>query len=145
MRLAGALQTLPFRTDRFVLIVPKGHALAGSAGLGFADVLGEEFVGLDRASALQRFLAGKAALEGRRLPLRVRLRSFDAVCRMVEAGVGVGIVPATTAYRTAQGMAVEVVPLHDAWTVRDLRICLRDLASLSVRARQLVEIMARPR
>ncbi len=104
----GALQTLPFRTDRFVLIVPRGHALAGRADLAFADVLGEEFVGLDRASALQRFLAGRAAREGRRLRLRVRLRSFDAVCRMVEAGVGVGIVPATTAYRAARTMAAVV-------------------------------------
>jgi hypothetical protein len=54
---------------------------------------------LDRISALQRFLAEKAERLGRRLKLRVLLRSFDAVCRFVECDVGVGVVPATTALR----------------------------------------------
>ena len=66
------------------------------------EVLEHDFVGLDRASALQRFLAGKASRVGKPLRLRVQLRSFDAVCRMVEAGVGLGIVPETTARRAAQ-------------------------------------------
>ena len=39
---------------------------------------------------------------GRPLRLRVQLRSFDAVCRLVEASVGVGIVPATTARRAGE-------------------------------------------
>ena len=63
----------------------------------FAQVLDHDFVGLDRPSALQRFLAGKAAREGQPLRLRVQLRSFDAVCRLVECNVGIGIVPETTA------------------------------------------------
>ena len=41
-------------------------------------------VGLDRASAIQRFLADKANRIGRPLRLRVQLRSFDAICRLVE-------------------------------------------------------------
>lgn len=138
----GALQTFPFREDRFVLVAPRGHSLAERSGVAFSDVLGEDLVGLDRESALQRFLAGRASREGRRLRLRVQLRSFDAVCRLVEAGVGVGIVPATTACRAARTMAIEIVPLLDAWALRDLRICVRALATLSVRGRQLVELLA---
>lgn len=38
---------------------------------------------------------GKAERIGRRLRLRVRLRSFDAVCPPVEGNVGTRIVPAT--------------------------------------------------
>ena len=59
-------------------------------------------VGLDRASAIQRFLADKASRIGRPLRLRVQLRSFDAICRLVECNVGVGIVPETTVQRTAR-------------------------------------------
>ncbi len=135
----GALHSFPFRSDRFVLVAARDHALADRATIAFSDVLEEEFVGLDRTSALQRFLAGRAAREGRRLRLRVQLRSFDAVCRMVEAGVGVGIVPDTTARRAARTMAIGIVPLRDRWAMRDLRICVRDLAALSPRARQLVQ------
>ena len=82
---AGRLTTYPFRSDRFVLVVARDHPLAEQSKIGFADVLDYDFVGLDRASALQRFLAGKASRIGRPLRLRVQLRSFDAVCRLVEA------------------------------------------------------------
>ena len=85
--------TLPLNVlhfDRFVVVTAKDHALAGRSGVAFAQVLDYDFVGLDRASSLQRFLAGKAVREGRPLRLRVQLRSFDAVCRLVECGVGVG-------------------------------------------------------
>ena len=125
-----------------VLVASHSHALAKQTGVAFSDVLGEDFVGLDRASALQRFLANRATREGRRLRLRVQLRSFDAICRLVEAGVGVGIVPATTAHRAARTTAISIVPLLDAWAQRDLRVCLRSLTSLSVRARQLANMLA---
>jgi molybdate transport repressor ModE-like protein len=135
----GRLATYPFRSDRFVLVVADGHGLSGRETLDFAEVLAHDFVGLDRASALQRFLADKAARIGRPLRLRVQLRSFDAVCRMVEAGVGVGIVPETTAQRAARTMAIRIVPLTDPWTLRDLTICIRGLDDLAPTARQLVE------
>src|SRR4029077_19039973 len=54
---AGALETYPFRRDRFVLVVARDHPLAKRARIAFAEVLEHDFVGLDRASALQRFLA----------------------------------------------------------------------------------------
>src|SRR5919199_577218 len=102
----GRLETYPFRSDRFVLVVARDHAVAAQAEIGFADVLGHDFVGLDRASALQRFLADKASRIGQPLKLRVQLRSFDAVCRLVECNVGIGIVPESTARRVARTMAI---------------------------------------
>ena len=135
----GRLQTFPFRSDRFVLVVPQSHALAAQPAIGFADVLDHDFVGLDRASALQRFLADKAGRVGRPLKLRVQLRSFDAVCRMVECNVGLGIVPETTARRALRGTAIAVVALTDAWAERNLTVCIRSVDDLPPYARQLVE------
>jgi len=136
---ARALETYPFRRDRFVLVVARGHALAKRAKIAFEDVLDHDFVGLDRASALQRFLASKAVRIGRPLRLRVQLRSFDAVCRLVECKVGIGIVPQTTAQRVAKTMAIAIVPLTDAWAVRELTICVRNMKELPLYARQPVE------
>jgi DNA-binding transcriptional LysR family regulator len=136
---AGALETYPFRKDRFVLVVARDHPLAKRARIGFAQVLDRDFVGLDRASALQRFLADKAARIGRPLRLRVQLRSFDAVCRLVERNVGVGIVPETTARRAARAMQIVAVALTDPWAVRDLTICVRGMDELPPFARLLVE------
>ena len=135
----SSLATYPFRKDRFVLVVAREHPLAKKTKLAFAQLLDHDFVGLDRASALQRFLADKAARIGKPLRLRVQLRSFDAVCRLVECNVGIGIVPETTARRAARTLAIAVVALSDPWAPRELTICVRNLAALPPYARQLVE------
>jgi molybdate transport repressor ModE-like protein len=135
------LETFPFRSDRFVLVTSRDHPLARRDRIAFAEVLEYDFVGLDRASALQRFLADKASRIGRPLKLRVQLRSFDAVCRLVERNAGIGIVPETTVRWAERSMAIKAVDLTDTWALRDLTICVRDVTQLSSFARQLVEHM----
>ncbi len=135
----GGLDTFPFRSDRFVLVVPRNHPLASRTRIGFAEVLDYDMVGLDRASAIQRFLADKASRVGRPLRLRIQLRSFDAICRLVECNVGLGIVPETTVERTARNMAISAVRLTDPWALRELTICVRDVDALPPYARQLVD------
>ena len=134
----GTLQTFPFRHDRFVVVVAANHPLGRSKRIAFAEVLDHDLVGLDRSSALTRFLAGKAAPIGKPMRLRVQLRSFDAVCRLVESGIGLGIVPETTARRAARGLGIAVVPLQDAWAARDLTLCVRDLDALAPFAQEFV-------
>ena len=135
------LETFPFRSDRFVLVTARDHPLARRDKIAFAEVLDYDFVGLDRASALQRFLADKASRIGRPLKLRVQLRSFDAVCRLVERNAGIGIVPETTVRWAERSMAIKAVDLTDTWALRDLTICVRDVTQLSSFARQLVAHM----
>jgi DNA-binding transcriptional LysR family regulator len=135
----GALQTFPFRSDRFVVVAAPGHPLARRSRVNFAEVLAFDVVGLERSSSLQRFLVAKAAREGRPLKARVQLRSFDAVCRLVEAGVGVGVVPQTTARRAAKTMSLAVIDLADDWALRELTIVVRTEDELRPYARELVE------
>jgi DNA-binding transcriptional LysR family regulator len=140
----AGLETLPFRVDRFVLVVAPDHPSSTAERIAFAEALDFDFVGLDRASALQRFLSEKADRIGRRLKLRVQLRSFDAVCRLVECNVGIGVVPATTAERIAKTMSIHPIELIDEWAVRKLTICVRHQADLPIYARELVHHLAQP-
>jgi DNA-binding transcriptional LysR family regulator len=140
----AGLETLPFRTDRFVLVVSLDHQLSAVEHITFGEALDFDFVGLDRTSALQRFLAEKAERIGRRLKLRVQLRSFDAVCRLVECNVGIGVVPATTAERHSRTMSIHKIELTDDWAVRRLTICVRREADLPIYARELVRHLAEP-
>lgn len=135
----GTLQTYPFRSDRFVVVAAACHSLAARPSVTFAEVLEYDFVGLERSSSLQRFLTAKAAREGRPLRARVQLRSFDAVCRLVESGVGVGVVPQTTAARAAKTMSLAVIDLADDWALRELKIVVRAADELRPYARELVE------
>jgi DNA-binding transcriptional LysR family regulator len=140
----SGLEVFPFRVDRFVLVTAATHPLAATRRVAFAEVLDFDFVGLDRASSLQRFLSDKADRVGHRLKLRVQLRSFDAVCRLVECNVGIGIVPETTAVRNAKTMALHRIELSDEWALRNLTICVRKLDALPLYAQELVRHLAAP-
>jgi DNA-binding transcriptional LysR family regulator len=141
--LAG-LETFPFRVDRLVLVAPRDHALAGHRTIAFAEILDREFVGLPPGSALQDYLGRHAARAGRPLRLRVRLGGFDAICRLVEQGVGLGIVPEAAARRCRRSMRIRAVPLSDPWARRQLTICVRRLDDLPPHARQLIEHLRTP-
>jgi DNA-binding transcriptional LysR family regulator len=133
------LEVFPFREDRFVIAVAPTHALAATSRISFGEVLDHDFVGLDRTSALQRFLADKADALGRRLKLRVQLRSFDAVCRFVSCNVGIGVAPATTVTRNAVQMPLHAIELTDDWATRKLTICVRRQSELPNYAQQLLK------
>jgi DNA-binding transcriptional LysR family regulator len=132
------LEVFPFRVDRFVLVTAPAHALASTGSVAFADALDFDFVGLERMSSLQRFLSDKAERMGRRLKLRVQLRSFDSVCRLVECNVGIGVVPETTAARNMKTMSLHRIALTDEWALRNLTICVRKLQDLPLYAQELV-------
>lgn len=136
--LPDTLERFPFRDDRLVLVAPKGDGLARRRRLRLADVLDRDFVGLLRDSALQRHIAGHAARLGATLRSRVQVDGFDALCRMVEARVGIGIVPEAAAQRCRRSMGIALVPLADGWAARKLVLCVRALAALPAPARRLV-------
>ena len=136
---AGALQLLPFALDRLVLVVPSGHPLTELECTGFGAVTGQAFVGLTRSSALQEHIDEHAARAGCPLAFRVRVRTFEGICRMVAHNVGIGIVPKTVASRCRRSMAIQTVGLTDRWATRRLMICFRSMAELSPLARDLME------
>lgn len=138
----AALATLPFHTDRLVLVVPRDHPLAARRSVAFAEVVDAPMVGLRDGSALQDHLAGHAAALGRTLTLRVRMPGFESVCRMAGAGVGLAVVPETAARRHRRASGIAVVRLDDPWAVRRLVICLRDRDALTAPARRLLDHLA---
>lgn len=119
------LSTFPFRPDRLCVVVSAEHELAGRKHVDFKEIVTCEFVGFDRSSSLQQFLDAKASELDYALHLRIQLRGFDAVCRLIEKNVGIGIVPRTAALRCAKIMAIKVLELRDEWAARDLRIVCR--------------------
>lgn len=140
----SGLEVYPFRVDHFVLVTAATHRLKDTKRIAFADLLEFDFVGLDRSSSLQRFLSDKSDRIGRRLKLRVQLRSFDAICRLVECNVGIGIVPETTADRNSRTLSLHRIQLTDDWAVRNLTICVRRLADLPAYAQELVRDLTAP-
>jgi molybdate transport repressor ModE-like protein len=135
------LETRPFRRDRLVLAVSRSGGFGRQRQITFAQALAHDFVGLDEDSALQQHLALQAGRLGLRMRTRVRLRSFEAVCRMVETGVGVAVVPAIAAERYTGAGKLRVLKLDDAWADRELLVCARRFADLSAPALRLVKAL----
>ena len=139
--LAAGLESHPFRPDRLVLIVPTGHPLARRRQAGFTELLDLDFVGLPHGTALDGHLATQAARLGRMLRLRVRVSSLDAVCAMVAASVGVGIVPEAAARRQRRGLPLAIVRLDEPWANRKLMLCVCDSRRLSRPAKKLFDAL----
>ena len=78
---------------------------------------------------------------GHRLNLRIQVRSFEAMCRMVEADVGIGILPQSAALRHSRSMKLALVELTDLWAVRERSVLVQELERLPAYARELVELI----
>jgi DNA-binding transcriptional LysR family regulator len=136
-----ALQVIPYRRDRLVLVVPRGHALTARSAISFADTLGFDHIGLHEGSALRAFLQRICDDIHGQLKLRIEVSNFEGACRMVEAGVGVSVMPESAARRHALAMQIEIVPLADAWSLRQMHVCVRSLEALPGFARDLIELL----
>lgn len=133
------LEIINFSTDRLVLVTPRGHALAARGKVAFAETLAYAHVGLHEGSSLWHFLSRVVSESGQRLQLRIRVRSFEAMCLMIEADVGIGILPQSAAQRHSRTMGLSLVELDEDWAVRERSIVVQSLDALPHHARELVE------
>jgi len=133
------LRSIHFSTDRLMLVTSRRHPFARRRRIGFAETLDEDAVGMQQGSTLETFLSNMTSQLGRQLKLRIQLSSFDAMCRMIGAGVGVGVVPESAARRNQASMNLALVELTDAWSVRERYILVRDNESLPAYAQALVD------
>lgn len=120
-----SLDVHPYRRDRLVLVVPAGHPLAGCGPVALADTLDHDHVGLHRESSIYGALRDEARRLGRPLKLRIHVPSFDAICRMAQAGMGLGVVPEKVHALLGPQMNVVAVPLTDPWAQRTLQLVVR--------------------
>jgi molybdate transport repressor ModE-like protein len=136
----GMLQSFPFATDRLCAIVPWDRTeFSAGQSVAFTDLLDSDFVGYTRDSAVRTYLEGHASNAHRRMKQRIELGSFDAICRLVENGVGVSIVPESTARRCMRTMSIRVLALTDDWALRQMRVCVLDREAMPRYVQQLLE------
>ncbi|WP_110648752.1 LysR substrate-binding domain-containing protein [Salinicola peritrichatus] len=81
---------------------PSNSGIRNSGDL-FEDALDYPHVTLHEGSTLCHYLKRKALEYGKPLPVRIQVFGFESACRMIEAGVGVGVLPASCATVTTCG------------------------------------------
>jgi DNA-binding transcriptional LysR family regulator len=132
------LQTMPYRRDRLVLVVPQRHPLAKRRTLALGDAIDYDFVSLSQSTSLAGLLDAAATSLGKRLKVRIRVRSFDAMCMMVAANLGIAVLPAAAVRPHLPAMGLREIAMSDDWAHRELLICARDLNALPKPARLFV-------
>lgn len=141
------LDVMPLFRDELAIVTALHHPLAQTEAVHFVDVIDAyQFVGIHPSSAIQTFLEDIALGLGKRLCQRVHVGSFEAVCRMVEAGAGIAVVPKACAARYSRPQALHVLQLKDAWAQRDRLLCRqrgRDLPRFAEEFIEHVRIAAR--
>lgn len=137
---ASDLQSLPYRRDRLALIVPAGHVLSAEKAIDFMSSLDCDHVGLHTNSSIYVAMHQAATDAGRAIRLRIHVTGLDAMCRMIDNGLGVGVMPqrAFDLLQAGIGSRLVSVALNDPWAEREISLVARDFSTLPVAARTLV-------
>jgi DNA-binding transcriptional LysR family regulator len=139
----GGLTVLPYRTDRLMLGVPSGHALARRKAVRFAEALQYPFVGPHAESSLSMLMQQGAQACGGTLQQRVQVSSFDAMCRLAETRLGITLLPAGVLAPHVAAGRLRGVELKEAWAAREMSIVVRELGELSHITRGLIDHLQR--
>ncbi|HWH39468.1 MAG TPA: LysR substrate-binding domain-containing protein [Usitatibacter sp.] len=135
---SSGLQMFDYRTDVLCAVVPKKHAIRGRK-VAFAELLDQDFVGLENNTVISQLMLAEAHAREVPLKLRVEVKSFDVVARMIQAGLGIGVLPEAAATAFAGPMSLRLLALTDAWAQRRMFVAVRQYASLAAPARLLVD------
>jgi DNA-binding transcriptional LysR family regulator len=136
------LEVLPYRCDQLAVIVPPGHPLAAGESVAFSDVLDHDLIALEGGSSMMRLLGEQAVRFEKALRLRVQVRGFEVVCRVVQSGLGVGLLPFRAASAIGQSLGLAVRAIDDEWATRRMLICIKKDRPRPVPLMRLLEVLS---
>ena len=123
--LDNRLHARPYRHSVLAAVVPAGHVLSRRKSLRFEALLEHDIVGLHQGAAVHELMRAEAEGAGRVLKARLQVRGFDAIAQLVEAGLGVAVMPAAVAQRFAQLFRIKALTLDEPWAQRDYLLVVR--------------------
>lgn len=136
---ADDLQVFTYRHDQLVLVTPHDHPLATRSSVALRETVGYDFIGLQQDASLHSLLQHSVHHIGASLRLRIQVRSFEAICRMIHTGMGIGVLPEIAVRTYLPALNVQMVNLTDDWARREIKIAVRSIDGLSVTAKQMLE------
>ncbi|MDM0117876.1 LysR family transcriptional regulator [Variovorax sp. J22R133] len=136
------LPALPYRSDRLVVVVARGHPLATRRKAGIDDILSWDVIGLSEGSAVSIAIERQAAEAGRILRMPMRVGGFDSMAALIAQGLGIGVMPQAVARAIAGGPRFARVAIEGEWAVRRFVLCHRPMPMLSLAAQSVLQVLA---
>jgi DNA-binding transcriptional LysR family regulator len=138
------LETVPYRHDELALVVPASHVLASRKTIKFKEVLEHEFVGPHLESSVHTLLTSEAEKLGMAIKLRIRISSFDCMCRMVSSGLGLAILPLSVVKPYMRSHKLKTVRLDEAWAARTLLLTFKKYDAATPTLKTLIDHLRLP-
>ncbi len=117
----GDLSVEPFLQDQLVVVCAHDHPLSKKKRVSFEECLKYDFVGLNRGSSLLELTSRSAEQYGQVMRVRVQVRSFDAMCQLINANLGIGVLPIGVV-RETKPHPLKIVQIKEQWAKRKLLI-----------------------
>jgi DNA-binding transcriptional LysR family regulator len=134
----------PILQDPFVLACPGDHPLAARASATWSDIAGLDYLVLAQGSG-NRTLIDNALADAAQPPQWFcEVRHVPALVSLIEAGLGVGVVPRLAMPRGAHRSLVSV-PLVEPSVTRTLGVIRRRGRGLSAAAQHFFQLLVNPR
>lgn len=133
------LETVPYRNDELALVVPAGHVLASRKSIRFKEVLEHEFVGPHLESSVHTLLTSEAEKLGMAIKLRIRISSFDCMCRMVSTGLGLAVLPLSVVKQYMRSHKLKAVTLDEPWAKRSLLLTFKKYDAATPTLKTLID------
>jgi DNA-binding transcriptional LysR family regulator len=119
------LRTCPYGVDQLAVVMPARDQPVDKS-VRFGDVLDRDLITLENGASMMGLLNRQAMLMGKTLHPRVQVRSLEAICRMVQAGFGLGVMPLHAGTALGPGFGLAVRPLAEPWAKRSMLLCIGD-------------------
>ncbi|CAI8709346.1 MULTISPECIES: LysR family transcriptional regulator [Pseudomonas] len=134
------LRFKPLYLDRFVAVVPADSPLAQQAQVSWRELLAEDFIALQRPSAVRLLLEQHLAAEHGKLAVAFESHQLSTIGRMVANGLGVSAVPALCIGQM-QELGARCVPLVEPSIERRIGVTMLADHKLSAAAQALLDVL----
>lgn len=127
----AGLSTCIIGHDELVIVCSKSHPLKSRKQIAFEECLDYDIVGLNRGSSLLELTSRSAERLGKAMRLRIQVRSYDAMCQMIAANLGIGVLPLQACESQIKAMHLGYIKLSDPWAKRNLLLASKEGVALS--------------
>lgn len=126
------INTFPYETLRFVVVARSDHPLSKRESVNFSEVATRHCIGFSDASPIGALMRRVCARGGIDFHSRVTVANFDAARKMIQSGLGIGVLPELSVRPYAEMMNLKCIELKDEWAVYRLDICTRASETLTL-------------
>ncbi|WP_442108056.1 LysR substrate-binding domain-containing protein [Pseudomonas sp. NUPR-001] len=130
----------PLYLDRFVAVVPADSPLALQAQVSWHELLAEDFIALQRPSAVRLLLEQHLAAEHGKLAVAFESHQLSTIGRMVANGLGVSAVPALCIGQMEE-LGARCVALVEPIIERRIGVSMLADHKLSAAAQALLDVL----